>query len=457
MLRGAGAWPGLAPAGDTDRAVVACSCERQAAPTSGVARSTRHATHRGNRESTALPLYWLGLAQICATPVSATLPVCLLVLLALGLSERFARDRALRQVPVRIHVNGTRAKSTVTRLIWSALVEAGIPAVAKTTGTSPRLLLPDRREVPLPRHGPANVREQLAILRHARRSGARAVVVECMAIDPDLQHVTERQMIRATIGVITNVRLDHTEVMGRDLASIAGSLANTIPAGGVVVTSASPFTPAFRHRAARLGASVVVADSGRGDPGSPGAGTGWLAEDVALALAVTRQLGIDDGVAHAGFARAPEDPGAARQGTGLLPRGQLRWLDATAANDPESLALLLEEFEPWHGSPRGTVVPRPRILVYHHRDDRGPRLECFARHCAAFASSDHLVVSGARPPLTLWKMLTRARAAGTTEFVTTGRLAAWLMAHAGNAAVVVCGNARGLDVPRLVEEAAFRD
>ena len=89
-------------------------------------------------------------------------PVCLLVLLALGLAERVARDRALAALPIRIHVNGTRAKSTVTRLIWSALLEAGIPAVAKTTGTAPRLLLPDGREVPLRRRGPANIREQLA-------------------------------------------------------------------------------------------------------------------------------------------------------------------------------------------------------------------------------------------------------------------------------------------------------
>ena len=65
----------------------------------------------------------------------APLLICLLVLLALGGAERLARDRAWREVPVRIHVNGTRAKSTLTRLIWSALCEAGVPALAKTTGT----------------------------------------------------------------------------------------------------------------------------------------------------------------------------------------------------------------------------------------------------------------------------------------------------------------------------------
>jgi poly-gamma-glutamate synthase PgsB/CapB len=389
--------------------------------------------------------------------VSATLLVCLLVLLALGVFERVARNRALRQLPIRIHVNGTRAKSTVTRLIWSALLEAGIPAMAKTTGTAPRVLLPDRRDVPLQRRGPANVREQLAFLRQARRAGARAVVVECMAIDPDLQHVTERQMIRATIGVITNVRRDHTEVMGRDLASIADALANTIPAGGVLATSAFSFTPEFRSHATRLRTSLVVADALRDVPGGRGAGARWLTEDASVALAVTRQLGIDDDVARAGFSRAPQDPGAARQGSSPLPHGLLRWLDAAAANDPESLAILLEEFEPWHGGPPDQRGKHPRILVYHHRDDRGPRLECFARHCTAFASSDRLVISGARPPLTLWKTVTGGRAPGTTEFVGTRRLAAWLVAHASGAALVVCGNTRGLDVPRLLEEAACRD
>ena len=387
----------------------------------------------------------------------AILSLCLLVLVALGLAERVARDRALARVPIRIHVNGTRAKSTVTRLIWSALVEAGIPAVAKTTGTAPRLLLPDGREISLRRRGPANVREQLALTRHARRLGARAVVVECMAIDPGLQHVTERQMIRATIGVITNVRHDHTETMGGDLETIAESLSNTIPERGVLVVSVSPFVPQWQRRAARLGTRLVVAGSSRDEAGGAGDVARWLEEDIVLALAVTRQVGIDDGVARAGFARAPRDPGEVRQGVDSLRRGDLRWLDATAANDPESLAMLLEGFEPWRvRSPDDRRVP-PRILVYHHREDRAPRLDGFARHGGALTAADRLVVTGARPPLSSWRRLVAQRAVGTTAFVTTSRLPEWLAAHAGGAVVVVCGNTRGLDVPRLVEEAASCD
>src|ERR1043165_5680056 len=54
--------------------------------------------------------------------------------------------RALRTIQVRIHVAGTRGKSTTTRLIAAALRAGGRRVVAKTTGAEPRLLLPDGSE-----------------------------------------------------------------------------------------------------------------------------------------------------------------------------------------------------------------------------------------------------------------------------------------------------------------------
>lgn len=392
--------------------------------------------------------------------VSAPLLVCLLVLLALGGAERLARDRALRAIPIRIHVNGTRAKSTVTRLIWSALTEAGVPTIAKTTGTAARLLLPDRREIPLRRVGPASIREQLEFLRHARRAGARAAVVECMALEPTLQYVAEHAMVRATIGVITNVRSDHTEVMGRDLSSIAATLANTIPARGVLVTGASRFAALFQERAADLGTRLVVVDSNTPGPsGEADDRARWLVEDTVLALAVTRELGIDDAVAERGFAHVPHDPGMVNRGTTSLRGGEVTWIDATAANDPESLAILLEDFVPWHAAQVGDSRRPARILIYHHRSDRAARLECFARHCRDFETADELVISGPRPPLTVRRGLRRARAskAASLLMIATPDLAGWLAAHAPGAALVFCGNTRGLDVPRLLEETASRD
>ena len=81
--------------------------------------------------------------------------------------------------------------------------------------------------------------------RHARvrskrggaQCGAEAIVVECMALAPELQHTSEERMIRATIGIITNVRPDHFEVMGETLDEIAAALARTIPTRGVLITA----------------------------------------------------------------------------------------------------------------------------------------------------------------------------------------------------------------------------
>src|ERR1700722_13098495 len=83
----------------------------------------------------------------------------------------------LRAVPVRIHVAGTRGKSTTTRLIAAGLRAGGRRVVAKTTGTEPRLILPDGHEEPIRRRGPASVREQMRFFAQAARCGADTAVV----------------------------------------------------------------------------------------------------------------------------------------------------------------------------------------------------------------------------------------------------------------------------------------
>src|SRR5258708_1222581 len=90
--------------------------------------------------------------------------------------------RNLRAIPVRIHVAGTRGKSTTTRLIAAGLRADGLRVVAKTTGTEPRLIVPDGSEVAWPRRGPPSVREQTQFFAEAVRLRADAAVVGCMAV-----------------------------------------------------------------------------------------------------------------------------------------------------------------------------------------------------------------------------------------------------------------------------------
>src|SRR5258708_13184781 len=58
--------------------------------------------------------------------------------------------RNLRAIPVRIHVAGTRGKSTTTRLIAAGLHPHGLRLGAKTTRTQPRPLRPAAPQTPSP-------------------------------------------------------------------------------------------------------------------------------------------------------------------------------------------------------------------------------------------------------------------------------------------------------------------
>ena len=75
----------------------------------------------------------------------ATIPLIVLGTLAFalciaGILEFQYHLRSLDTIPLRIHVNGTRGKSSVTRLVAAGLREGGLRTFAKTTGTAPRVI-----------------------------------------------------------------------------------------------------------------------------------------------------------------------------------------------------------------------------------------------------------------------------------------------------------------------------
>src|SRR5437867_3142607 len=151
----------------------------------------------------------------------------ILLLVLLGVREYRRHQQSVRLIPHRIHVNGTRGKSSVTRLITGGLQGGGIQALGKTTGTMPCYITPSGKQVHIQRIGKANIIEQLKVARRAVSSGADALVVECMAVLPANQRMAEEQMIHSTVGVITNVRADHLDEMGPTLGDVARSLSTT--------------------------------------------------------------------------------------------------------------------------------------------------------------------------------------------------------------------------------------
>ena len=57
--------------------------------------------------------------------VILSLIVLILILLAIGLIEFYYHNYYLKSIPIRVHVNGARGKSSVTRLIASGIRESG--------------------------------------------------------------------------------------------------------------------------------------------------------------------------------------------------------------------------------------------------------------------------------------------------------------------------------------------
>ncbi|MCL2102556.1 MAG: poly-gamma-glutamate synthase PgsB, partial [Syntrophorhabdaceae bacterium] len=315
-------------------------------------------------------------------------PALLCVILAYLVAERICHERRLARIPIRIHVNGIRGKSSVTRLIAAALRRSGIRTLAKTTGSLPKLVLPDGSEQTILRRSPANILEQMKIVKLADKMNARAIVVECMALEPNLQFVSESKMIRSTVGVITNVRPDHFEVMGECMDDIAEALSGTIPSNGVVVTADRRYHSCFSEAASAKGSRVVFAGDSDSGQAAEDLSYNIFRENIEIAQSVCRLLGLDPAVVM----DCLDESGFAREGDDMLRvsfEGKtIYFLDAFAANDIESTRIVQERF-----FMRG-ARPRPWIALFNHRFDRPLRMKSFADGLLAGYPYDRIAVTG---------------------------------------------------------------
>lgn len=318
--------------------------------------------------------------------------VTVLVVVAASI-EAVLHRRNLRRIPIRIHVNGTRGKSSVTRLIAAGLREAGIVTCAKTTGTLARMIFPDGSEYPVYRPSNPNVIEQVRIVAAAAAAKTQALVIECMALQPYLQFFSEHKLVRATHGVVTNARADHLDVMGPDELNVAQALAGMVPRKARLFTAErrhlEVFTAAARDRGSRLIAvdeqqiaTVSFADLAR---------FSYIehAENVALALRVCEDLGVARDVALRGMWKAQGDPGALTTHEIDFFGRRIYFVNGFAANDPESTEriwnLVLERYP---------GVDK-RIALFNCRADRPERSQQLGECCGDWRAADHYVLIGA--------------------------------------------------------------
>lgn len=216
--------------------------------------------------------------------------------------ESIFATRFRRNIKHVIHVNGTRGKSSVTRLIYAGLKAGGIRVFCKTTGTLPMIIDTAGKEAIIHRRGAANIKEQIKILKLAAKEKAEVLVIECMAVDPELQYISQNRIVKADIGVITNVRLDHLDVMGETLDEIGNSLCNTIPKNGICFTADKNFFPLLKDRCEKLNCIPRLVLPKGNEPDFD------FEENISIAIEVCKQLGVDENIALGGMIKYQRDP-----------------------------------------------------------------------------------------------------------------------------------------------------
>lgn len=314
------------------------------------------------------------------------------ILVGYGIVERVLHERALARIPVRIHVNGTRGKTSVARLIAAGLRAAGRRVCAKTSGSFAAIIDPEGREYTIHRVSQPNIIEQVRIIDRLAKVDPDVLVIECMALQPHFQSLTELQMIRSTHSVITNARGDHLDIMGPTSRDVALALAGTTSVGAQLFTADREYldvlASAARDRDSSLHQVTVDEVESIDDSVLERFRYAEHPENIALALRVCEALGVRRDTALEGMVALDPEAGVTRLSWVDFFGRDLLFVQAFAANDPASTEMIWEEMVAKHGG------GRRKIAVVNCRIDRPDRSRQFAEAVATWSPADAYVVIG---------------------------------------------------------------
>jgi hypothetical protein len=335
------------------------------------------------------------------------------------------------RIPYRILVGGVRGKTTVVRLLHAGLKAAGIATVGRVTGDAPLYLDASGQIAAWPRGQSPDIRELRDFLLDRRWTpeGIQAVVLENMAIRPELARVVSAEFVDPTHAVICGAGPDHLDVLPTDPNLRCAALLEGIPKGCKLLVPKSPHSDLLASTAIRLGLNVQpdierLPECGwlgpaatpnsklpefnipKGDdsqdietshdPYPNGDGCLVLSPLVAAAesLAITVMGVIRDIVQRTAPDRETLEAALERSRKAIAPllRGfsglrvycinNDRYIvDALSANDPEStdalLAAIYDRFARGKCELGKSSLPDWGGLIYCHREDRPERLEAF--------------------------------------------------------------------------------
>jgi poly-gamma-glutamate synthase PgsB/CapB len=238
--------------------------------------------------------------------------------------------------------------------------------LGKTTGSKPCLILPDGKEKEIQRRGHPTILEGKKVLKVASQAGVHAAVLEMMSISPESLYTETIRMMKPHILVITNVRTDHVDELGKHRDEIARSFASAIPKKSTVFIPEEEFHPVFQKSAEKAGANLIFVPPEL----SENVPACEFEQNFRLTLAVVEFLRKDRDKAYRAALRAAPDFGGLKVWKAKKDSSLDGWffVSAFAANDPETTKDVLVKLEK-----RGLFAGKKRIGLLNLRKDRGGR------------------------------------------------------------------------------------
>lgn len=252
--------------------------------------------------------------------------------------------------------------------------------MTKTTGSDARIIHVDGRDKAIYRIAPSNIREQKYAIFKAYREKADILIVECMAVKPELQAMSEEKILKSNIAVITNVRYDHVYEMGETLPEIALSLSRMIPTNGKLFTADNAFFSFFSEQGMIKNTKTFLSHSSKDEKDNE-----VLVKDIAL------MLGIPSDSIEQSLQNIQKDIGMRllfpTKNTNGLP---VTFLNLFAANDPISALMQIEPIQKDY---------KKICFIYNNRWDRPDRLILFAEKFFHVYKDCPIIILGDSKPL----------------------------------------------------------
>ena len=312
-----------------------------------------------------------------------------LVLIISGLLEFRSHQLVLSNIPVRIHVNGTRGKSSVTRLIAAGLRAGGKRTFAKTTGTAPRVIDAEGIDRIIHRLRSPSIGEQVRLLKYFSAEKPDVVVMECMAVQPQYQWISEHQMVKSDIGVITNARPDHLDEMGPTDVDVVRSLCNSVPIDGTLITAEEKHKNILEKVAEQNGSEFLYSDEGSiTDSELNKFSYIEHPQNIAIALDVCKKMGIKRDVALTGMHSVKPDLGALIVWKLKGENGSLQFVNGMSANDPVSTLQIWKFVIDRYPTTSGSAV------FFNSRDDRPLRTNQMLELTFEEIKPEHFIIRG---------------------------------------------------------------